>query len=132
MIIDVELKHHAECTEYIYVSIRGTAELTECQSVSSQIATAIEELNIFSILLDVRMVECPLSYGYIIALIADLSTHRAALSLKIAVLYCEDGQGKASRFLELYAGNRGYHIRTFTICDQTLHWLGRMNATENT
>ena len=62
------------------------------------------------------------------ALVMDLGDHRAALLRKIAVLYHEDRQGEAMRFLELCAGNRGYPIRAFTACDEAIQWL-RSTAT---
>ncbi len=97
--------------------------MAEGLEILGQVVTATEQTEVSPILLDVRAAECKLSYPDIMALVAELRSHRAALLPKIAVLYREDQQGEAAQFLELCAGNRGYPIRVFIACDEAMQWL---------
>ena len=121
MAVDVEL---SQSTGYSKATVKGNVGLAESREVLRQVVTAMEQTEVSPILLDVCTTECKLSYPDILALVIDLGEHRAALPQKIAVLFHEDRQGDAIRFLELCAGNRGYPIRVFTACDEAVQWLG--------
>ncbi len=125
MAVDLELSHKAGC---LRATLRGTVGLAESRDVLRQVVTGMEPEEASPILLDVRAVECKLSYPDIMALVTNLGSDRVGLLRKIAVLYDEERQGEAARFLELCAGNRGYPIRVFTDCDEAMQWLGSTAA----
>ena len=120
MAVDIELSHKAGC---LRATLSGTVGLAESRDVLRQVVTGMEPEEASPILLDVRVAEYNLSYPDIGALVTDLGERRVGLLPKIAVLYHKDRQGDATRFLELYAGNRGYPIRAFTACDEAMQWL---------
>ena len=127
MAVDIEL---GQKPGYLQATLRGRVGLVESREILRQMITATEQTQVSPILLDVRAAECKLSYPDIMALVAELRSHRAALLPKIAVLYYEERQGETAQFLELCAGNRGYPIRVFTACDEAMQWLGSAPATE--
>ncbi len=127
MAVDIELNQKPG---YLQITLRGRVGLAESQEILRRMITATEQTEVSPILLDVRAAECSLSYPDIVTLVTNLRDHRAALIPKIAVLYDEEHQGEAARFLELCAGNRGYPIRVFTACDEAIQWLG--NTTTRT
>ncbi len=127
MALDIKLQHDEAC---LTVTLKGSIGLTESRDVLRQVVTGMEPEEASPILLDVRAVECKLSYPDIMALVTNLGSDRVGLLRKIAVLYHEERQGEAARFLELCAGNRGYPIRAFTACDEAVQWLGSTAATD--
>ena len=127
MTVDIELRHKAG---YLRATLRGSVGFTESLEILGQVVTAMEPEEASPILLDVRVAEYNLSYPDIAALVTDLGSDRVGLLPKIAVLYHKDRQEDATRFLELYAGNRGYPIRTFTTCDEAVQWLGNTTTRE--
>ena len=127
MAVDIKLSHKAG---YLRATLRGSVGLAESLEILRQMITATEQTGVFPILLDVRAVECKLSYPDIMALVTNLGSDRVGLLRKIAVLYDENLQGEAAQFLELCAGNRGYPIRVFTACDEAMQWLVSTRAPE--
>ena len=127
MAVDIEL---GQKPGYLQATLRRRVGLVDSREILRQMITATEQTEVSPILLDVRAVECKLSYPDISALVTDLGSDRVGLLPKIAVLYHKDRQGDATRFLELYAGNRGYPIRVFTACDEAMQWLGSTSVTE--
>ena len=126
MAVNIELNQKPG---YLQITLRGRVGLAESREILRQMITATEQTEVSPVLLDVRAAECDLSYPDIATLImADLRHHRAVLPPKIAVLYDEERQGEAARFLELCAGNRGYPIRVFTACDEAMQWLAGAHA----
>ncbi len=127
MAVDIEL---GQKPGYLQATLRGSVGFAESLEILGQVVTAIEPEEASPILLDIRVAEYNLSYPDIAALVTDLGDHRVGLLPKIAVLYHKDRQGDATRFLELYAGNRGYPIQTFTTCDEAVQWLGNTTTRE--
>ncbi len=127
MAVDIEL---GQKPGYLQATLRGRVGLVESREILRQMTTEMGQARASPILLDVRAVECNLSYPDIMALVAELRSHRAALLPKIAVLYDDERQGETAQFLELCAGNRGYPIRAFTTCDAAVQWLGNTTTRE--
>ena len=127
MTADIKLSHKAG---YLRATLRGSVGFAESLEILGQVVTAMEPEEASPILIDIRAAECNLSYPDIAALVTNLGSDRVGLLPKIAVLYHKDRQGDATRFLELYAGNRGYPIRAFTTCDEAVQWLGNTTTRE--
>ncbi len=127
MTVDIELR---QSEGYLCVTLRGSVGFAESLEILGQVVTAMEPEEASPILIDIRAAEYNLSYPDIAALVTNLGSDRVGLLPKIAVLYHKDRQGEATRFLELYAGNRGYPIRAFTACDEAVQWLGSTTTRE--
>ena len=128
MALDVKLSYSKTCLRAI---LRGTVGLAEGREVVRKVVTVTEQTGALSpILLDIRDTTCALSDADIEALVDELSAHQAALSRKMAIVYCDDRQGDVARSFELSAWIHELRIRVFTDDAGAVQWLDGTPETE--
>jgi hypothetical protein len=77
----------------------------------------------YDVLIDVRGASGRLSFADIIELVQMMIENRDSFRSKLAILASPGHQFGNAKFMELYAGNRGFRVRAFVDFEETLYWL---------
>ncbi len=127
MALDIQLRHH---TGYFRATLKGTVRLAECREALRQIVGVTPSSGTYPILVNVQATLCQLSDKDVVALMEELSAHRAVLPKKIAVVYREQAQGEVAKSFELSAWIYDFRVRAFTEEASAVQWLDDTTATE--
>jgi hypothetical protein len=77
----------------------------------------------YDLLIDVRGASGRLSFTDIMELVQVMIENRDSFRSKIAILASFGQQFGNAKFMELYAGNRGFQVRAFEYFEVALNWL---------
>ena len=109
--------------EFMKTDIRGELDVAETREMLSQIMTACKREEITRILIDCREASSDSSITDVWTFARDLDSLGVTRENRLAVLNRpKDGFDRAA-FLELCAGNRGYHIKAFREFEDAFSWL---------
>ena len=89
----------------------------------AQIDAAGNELQVYTVLIDLRDVKSYLSIANIQELASDLLNYGATFRRKTALLVRADRDIDQARFFEMAAQNRGFDVKTFTVFEEAIIWL---------
>lgn len=109
--------------EFMKTDITGELDVAETREMLSQIMTACKRENITHILVDCREASSHSTITDVWTLARDLESLGVTHQNRVAILNRpKDGFDRAA-FLELCAGNRGYHMRAFREFEPAFIWL---------
>ena len=89
----------------------------------AQIDAAGNELQVYTVLIDLRDVDSKLSIAEIYDLASDLGEYGDTFRRKTAVLARADEDLAQATFFENAAQNRGFEVKTFTVFEDAIIWL---------
>jgi len=77
----------------------------------------------YDVLIDARGASGRLSFPDIMELVQMMIENRDSFRSKLAILASPGKQFGNAKFMELYAGNRGFRVRAFVDFEEALYWL---------
>lgn len=109
--------------EFMKTDITGELDVAATREMLSQIMAACKKENMTRILIDCREASTHSTVADVWTLARDLGSLGVSHENRIAMLNRpKDGFDRAA-FLELCAGNRGYHMRAFRDFEGAFAWL---------
>jgi hypothetical protein len=93
----------------------------------AQIDAAGNDLQDYTVLIDLREVKSHLSLANIQELASDLLNYGATFRRKTALLVRADKDIDQARFFEMAAQNRGFMVKTFTVFEDAIIWLSSVS-----
>jgi hypothetical protein len=81
----------------------------------------------YDILIDVRQAIGRLTFTDITELVAVMIEQRESFRSKVAILTSPGHQFDNAKFMELYAGNRGFQVGAFNDFEEAMNWLMTSN-----
>jgi hypothetical protein len=112
------------CKDFIKTSVSGELDLEGSKKALKTLAEDPRYPDDYEILIDLRDADCHLEVYEIYDLCQYIGRYRLSFLNKIAVVVSDDGHFDKAKFMELFAGNRGFDIRTFTNISEAKKWLG--------
>jgi DNA-binding response OmpR family regulator len=109
--------------DFIKSTPTGELDMKVSKQGFAQIDAAGNELQVYTVLIDLRDVKSHLSIANIQELASDLLNYGATFRRKTALLVRPDKDIEQARFFEMAAQNRGFEVKTFTVFEDAIVWL---------
>lgn len=109
--------------DFIRSTPTGELDMKSSKQGLAQIDAAGNELQVYTVLIDLREVKSHLSLSNIQELASDLLNFGATFRRKTALLVRPDKDIDQARFFEMAAQNRGFDVKTFTVFEEAIIWL---------
>lgn len=81
----------------------------------------------YDILIDVRRATSKLTFTDVTELVNVMIEHRDSFRSKLAILTRPEATLEVAKFMELYAGNRGFQVSGFRDFEEAMNWLMTSN-----
>ncbi len=120
MDLNIRLIHSRD---FIRTTPEGGPDLKMSEEIILRLALENARPNQYDILIDVRSITNRLSYFDIAALVQVMIDHRESFRSKLAVLVEPGERFDDAKFMELYAGNRGFQVGAFNDFEEAMNWL---------
>ena len=115
--------HIIKAGEFIKSTPTGELDMTVIKQTFAQIDAAGNELQVYTILIDLREVDSKMSIVDIYDLASHLGEYGDTFRRKTAVLTRAGEDLSRAAFFENAAQNRGFEVKTFTVFEDALLWL---------
>ena len=109
--------------DFIKSTPTGELDMKVSKQGFAQIDAAGNELQVYTVLIDLRDVNSKLSIAEIYDLASDLGEYGDTFRRKTAVLARADEDLAQATFFENAAQNRGFEVKTFTVFEDAIIWL---------
>jgi len=116
--------------DFLKVTTSGELDLEESKQVLLALATENSASGPYDILIDVRHAVSHLSFTDVTELVDMMIERRDSFRSQLAILTRPESTLEIGKFMELYAGNRGFQVAVFKDFEEAMNWL--MNSTELT
>jgi hypothetical protein len=116
--------------DFLKVTSTGKADLNESKRTLLNLVSLNAAPRQYDILIDTRQKTSYLSLMDIVELVDLMVEHRDSFRSKLAILVRQGPEFDHAKFMELYAGNRGFRVAAFTDFEEAINWL--TTATELT
>lgn len=101
----------------------GALDLVESKRLLLQLASENASPRQYDILIDLRQATGRLTFGEVTELVSVMIEHRDSFRAKLAILAPPESTLEVARFMELYAGNRGFLVKGFRDFEEVMNWL---------
>ena len=120
MDLDIRIIQHKD---FLKTTPSGELDLKESKRLLLQLVSLNKLPSNRDVLLDVRNAEDRLTMTDIAMLVKLMINHRELFRSKLAIL-TQPGSGlELAKFMELYAGNRGFRVAAFDNFEAAILWL---------
>jgi hypothetical protein len=109
--------------EFMKTNITGEIDLHASREMLARLMAACKRENMTRILIDTRDATSHATVTDVWTLARDLESLGVTAENRVAVLNRPKDEFDRAAFLELVAGNRGYHIRAFREFEDAFTWL---------
>jgi DNA-binding response OmpR family regulator len=116
-----------EAGAFIKSTPTGDLDMMASKEGLAQIAASGEDLQDYTVLIDLRKVKSLLTTSQIYGLASELVTYGKTFRRKTAVLARDDKDFNQASFFETAAQNRGFRVRAFTVFEDALVWLSNIS-----
>ncbi|MGH9939704.1 MAG: hypothetical protein ACREAM_25975 [Blastocatellia bacterium] len=116
--------------DFLKATPTGELDLEASKQVLTKIASENSAPGQYDILIDARQTTGNLSFTDITELVDVMVEHRDSFRSQLAILARPESTLEVARFMELYAGNRGFNVAAFKDFEEAINWL--MSSTELT
>lgn len=116
--------------DFLKATPSGEQDLEASKQVLLTLALENSASGQYDILIDVRQAISHLSLTDVTELVDVMIEHRDSFRSQLAILTQPEATLEIARFMELYAGNRGFQVAAFKDFEEAMNWL--MSSTELT
>jgi len=109
--------------DFIRTTPDGEIDLKKSKELLLRLALENAEPNQYDLLIDVRQQTGHLSLSDIAELVGVMIEHRDSFQSKLAILARPGLEFDHAKFMELYAGNRGFLVGAFRDYEEAMNWL---------
>jgi hypothetical protein len=113
--------------DFLKTSPGGELDLVTSKQVLLKLASENAAPRQYDILIDVRQAVGRLTLTDITQLVDVMIERRGSFRSKVAILTSQGRQFDNAKFMELYAGNRGFHVGAFDDFEEAMNWLMTSN-----
>jgi len=127
MDLNIRLIHSRD---FMKTTPKGKFDVATSRQVLLRLASENAAPHQYELLIDVRHAVGRLTFTDITELVNVMIEHRESFRSKLAILTRHGPEFDQGKFMELYAGNRGFRIGAFRDFEEAINWL--MTSTEMT
>ena len=109
--------------DFVKTTPEGELDLATSKRLLLTLASENAAPNQFDILIDIRRTTVRLTFMNITELVDLMIEHRESFRSKLALLNRPDAALEGAKFMELYAGNRGFQVSAFNDFEEAMNWL---------
>jgi hypothetical protein len=109
--------------DFLKTSPTGEHDLEMAKQLLLKIVRENGAPRLYDVLIDVRGASDHLSFTDITELVQVMIENRDSFRSKLAILTAPGHQLDNAKFMELYAGNRGFRVAAFEHFEEMLDWL---------
>jgi hypothetical protein len=109
--------------DFLKTSPGGELDLVTSRQVLLKFASENAAPRQYDILIDVRQTVGRLTLTDITQLVDVMIERRESFRSKVAILTSHGHQFDNAKFMELYAGNRGFQVGAFNDFEEAMNWL---------
>jgi hypothetical protein len=109
--------------EFLKMMPSGEIDLEQSKRLLLRLAALNKPPACRDVLLDCRTTNTRLSVTNVIELVRVMIDHRESFRNKLAILTQPGPQRELARFIQLYAGNRGFQVAAFDDFESAILWL---------
>jgi len=109
--------------DFLKASPMGEYDLEMAKQFLLKLARENASPRQYDILIDIRGMSDSLSFADVAELVQVMIENRDSFREKLAILTSFGRQFDNAKFMELYAGNRGFRVGAFDYFEEALNWL---------
>ncbi len=109
--------------DFLKTTPSGELDLKTSKQVLLKLASENAAPRQYEILIDVRQASGGMTFMDITELVDVMIEHRESFRSRLAILSSKGRQFDKAKFMELYAGNRGFRIGAFDGFEDAMNWL---------
>jgi hypothetical protein len=109
--------------DFIRTTPEGDLDLAMSKEIILRLAVENARPGQYDILIDIRGTTKRLSYFDVANLVQVMIDHRESFRSRLAILIEPGERFDDAKFMELYAGNRGFQVGAFNDFEEALDWL---------
>ena len=113
--------------DFLKTTPEGELDLATSKGVLLKLASENAAPRQFDILIDIRQMTGRLTFMDITELVDVMIEHRDSFRSKLAILGRPEAPLEVAKFMELYAGNRGFQVGAFRDFEKAMNWLMTSN-----
>jgi hypothetical protein len=113
--------------DFLKTTPEGELDLATSKRLLLKLASENAAPRHFDILIDIRHVTSRLTFMDITELVDMMIEHRESFRSKLAILNRPESTLEVAKFMELYAGNRGFQVGAFNDFEKAMNWLMTSN-----
>jgi hypothetical protein len=115
--------------DFLRATPSGNLDLERSKELLWKLASENASGSKYDILLDVRKAETSLTLMDVTELVDVMIANRDSFLSRLAILVPPEATLKIAKFMELYAGNRGFQVAAFKNYEKVMDWL--MNSPQS-
>jgi len=116
--------------DFLKATPSGELDLEASKQLLLDLAMKNSASGQYDILVDARQATSNLSLTDVAELVDVMVEHRDSFRSQLAILTRPESTLELTKFMELYAGNRGFQVAAFKDFEEAMNWL--MNSTDLT
>jgi hypothetical protein len=120
MDLNIRLIHSRD---FIRTTPEGDLDLAMSKEIILRLAVENARPGQYDILIDIRGTTKRLSHFDVAKLVQVMIDHRESFRSRLAILIEPGERFDDAKFMELYAGNRGFQVRAFNDFEEAMDWL---------
>lgn len=109
--------------DFLKASPLGEYDLEMSKQFLLKLARENADRRQYDILIDIRGMSDSLTFADVMEMVQVMIDNRDSFRSKLAILTSFGHQFDNTKFMELYAGNRGFRVRAFDRFEEALNWL---------
>jgi len=120
MDLNIRLIH---ARDFLKTTHEGKLDLEMSKQMLLEIASENAAPRQYDILIDLRQATGRFTFTDATELVNVMIEHRDSFRSKLAILAPPEATLEVAKFMELYAGNRGFRVKGFRDFEETMDWL---------
>lgn len=124
MDLNIRLIH---ARDFLKTTHEGKLDLNTSKQILLKLASENAAPRQYDILIDLRRANGRLTFTDVTELVNVMIEHRDSFRSKLAILAPPEATLEVARFMELYAGNRGFQVKGFRNFEEVMNWLMTSN-----
>jgi hypothetical protein len=113
--------------DFLKTTPEGELDLATSKRVLLKLASENAAPRQYDILIDIRQTTGRLTFTEITDLVDVMIENRESFRSKLAILNRPESTLEVVKFMELYAGNRGFQVGAFNDFEKAMNWLMTSN-----
>lgn len=119
--------HLIHARDFLKTTSEGELDLAASKQLLRQLASENASPHQYDMLIDVRRATRNMTLWDITELVNVMIEHRESFCTKLAILPPPEETLELAKFMELYAGNRGFRVGAFRDFEEAMNWLMTSN-----
>ncbi len=120
MDLNIRLIHSRE---FLRTTPEGELDLDTSKQILLKLARENTAPRQYDMLIDIRQMTGKLTIADVTELVNVMIEHRDSFRSKLAILAPPEATLEVAKFMELYAGNRGFQVAAFRDFEEAMNWL---------